>query len=357
MMMKAMSLNQIELFGKRSLKSLVAPLSVGWTQARKSWHRSTAEVGQVRILAYHRVVADIAQAERNSIYGLVVSAETFARHLEIVCESEDVVTIDEALGILRGEHRTGRAATLITLDDGYRDVYDYAWPVLQRLKLPAIVYVPTALIGTTELLDHDRLYWLVLKAYERGLDLRDPLEAAGLSPERAAWLCAGRDVTHVTNQLNYQPMTVRQPILQSLEMALGIRPEDYPPEYQLLNWQMIREMSAGGIAFGAHTDRHLILTLESEVAADREIRRSKLVLEEQLNCPIRHFAYPNGYYNDAVRKMVEQAGFASATTTERELAKRGDDPFALGRISLCEESTRGITGRFSEAVARLRLSA
>ncbi len=355
-MMKAMSLNQIELLGKRSIKSLAAPLSRGWAQTRKSWHRSAAEVGQVRILAYHRVVADIAQAERNSIHGLVISAETFARHLEIICETDAVVTIDEALAILRGEPRTGRVATLITLDDGYRDVYDQAWPVLKRFGVPAIVYVPTALIGTTQLLDHDRLYWLVHKAQERGLDLREPLETAGLSPERAAQLCASRNVTRVMNQLNYQPMTVRQPILQSLEMALGIRAEDYPPEYQLLDWQMIREMSEGGITFGAHTDRHLILTLESEVAAEREIRRSKLVLEEQLACPIRHFAYPNGYYNDAVRQMVADAGFASATTTERELAKRGDDPFALGRMSLCEESTRGITGRFSEAVARLRLN-
>ena len=355
-MIKAMSLNQIELLGKRSIKSLAAPLSRGWTQTRKSWHRSATEVRQVRILAYHRVVADIAQAERNSIHGLVISAETFARHLEIICETDDVVTIDEALAILRDEPRTGRAATLITLDDGYRDVYDQAWPVLKRFGVPAIVYVPTALMGTTQLLDHDRLYWLVHKAQERGLDLREPLEAAGLSPARAAQLCASRNVTRVMNQLNYQPMTVRQPILQSLEMALGIRAEDYPPEYQLLDWQMIREMSAGGIAFGAHTDRHLILTLESELAAEREIRRSKLVLEEQLACPIRHFAYPNGYYNDAVRQMVADAGFASATTTERELAKRGDDPFALGRMSLCEESTRGITGRFSEAVARLRLN-
>jgi peptidoglycan/xylan/chitin deacetylase (PgdA/CDA1 family) len=355
--MKAMTLSQVELLGKRSLKSLVAPLSRGWVETRKKWRREVGQRGQVQILAYHRVVADILQAERNSIYGLVVSAATFARHLEIVQQSYDVVTMDEALAVLRGEQRVARTAALITLDDGYQDVYDHAWPVLQQAGVPAIVYVPTALIGTTQLLDHDRLYWLVRSAHERGLDLREPLEAAGVSPEHAAKLCAARDVVRVTDRLNYQPLAVREPILQSLEAALGLGAADYPPEYQLLNWTMMREMAAGGITFGAHSDRHLILTLESEISAEREIRHSKRVLEEQLNRPIRHFAYPNGYYNEAVREMVKRAGFASATTTERALVKQGDDPFTLGRISLCEESTRGITGKFSEAVARLRLAA
>ncbi len=354
--MKAMTLNQIELWSKRSLKSLVAPFSRGWAQTRKHGARA-ADEGQVQILAYHRVVADIAEAERHSIFGLVVSAATFARHLEILQEAYEILSLDEALAVLRGEQRVARAAAVITLDDGYRDVYEQAWPVLQRMNVPAIVYVPTALMGTTQLLDHDRLYWLVLQAQERGLDLCAPLEAAGLPPERAARLCAARDVARVTNQLNNQPLAVRQPILQSLEAALDVRAEDYPSDYQLLDWAMIREMAAGGITFGAHSDRHLILTLESAAAAEGEIRRSKRVLEEQLDCPIQHFAYPNGYCNEAVRQMVERAGFVSATTIERTWVKRGADPFTLGRFSVCEESTRGITGKYSRGVARLRLAA
>jgi peptidoglycan/xylan/chitin deacetylase (PgdA/CDA1 family) len=355
--MKAMTLTQIELFGKRSLKSLAAPLSWGWTETRKSLRRTAADEGQVLILAYHRIVADIAQAERDSIHGLVISTATFRQHLELVREAYEVVTMDEALVMARGEKHSGRTAAVITIDDGYRDVYEHAWPVLRALGLPAIVYVPTALIGTTQLLDHDRLFWLVHEAHERGLDLCEPLEAAGLTPEHAARLCAARDVARVTEQLNYQPLAVRQPILQSLEAALGLRHDDYPAGYELMDWEMVRAMAAEGITFGGHSERHVILTLESEVAAEGEIRRSKRVLEEQLNRPARHFAYPNGYHNEAVRQMIARAGFASATTTERVLVKRGADALTLGRFSLCEESTRGITGKFSPAVARLRLAA
>lgn len=124
-----------------------------------------------------------------------------------------------------------------------------------------------------------------------------------------------------------------------------------------MSWEMIQEMADGGISFGAHSEHHLILTLESEATAKDELCRSKQRLEAQLQQPIRHFAYPNGYFNPTIKALAARAGFTSAVTTERVIARRGDDALALGRISLCEESTRGITGAYSEAIARLRLAA
>lgn len=353
--MNAMTLSQIELLGKRSLKSLAAPFSRGWMAAR--WQRPTENVGQVQILAYHRIVADIAQAERTSIGGLVVSAATFARHLEVVREAYEIVSLDDALAVLRGERRARRPVAVLTIDDGYRDVYEHAWPVLQRMKLPALVYVPTALIGTSRLLDHDRFYWLMQQAQERDLHVRALLEKAGVTPERAALYHTARANGRLADQLNYQPLAARQTLLQQLEALLGLRHHDYPADYALMDWRMMREMAAGCITFGAHTDHHVVLTLESLADAEREIRQSKQVLEAQLQRPARHFSYPNGHYNEAIRQLVERAGFASATTTERMLVQSGDDPFTLGRVSLCEESTRGITGNYSMAVARLRLAA
>lgn len=179
-------MEQANLLWKRSLKSAAATVSHGWV--RKKFKRAEQGDGQVLILAYHRVVASLAQAERDSIYGLVISAGSFARHLEIVQERYDVLSLDEALQILCGKRQSRRAAAVITFDDGYRDVYENAWPVLQRMGLPALVYVPTAFMGSNRRLDHDRLYWLVLQARLAGRDLVKPLEAAGIALQEAAWL-------------------------------------------------------------------------------------------------------------------------------------------------------------------------
>ena len=75
---------------KRSIKS-VASL----TNVRGGFPSVTP--GSVNIIAYHRVVADIAKAEREAIYGLVVSAATFRRHCELLHRTYDVVSLETAL--------------------------------------------------------------------------------------------------------------------------------------------------------------------------------------------------------------------------------------------------------------------
>jgi peptidoglycan/xylan/chitin deacetylase (PgdA/CDA1 family) len=140
-----------------------------------------------------------------------------------------------------------------------------------------------------------------------------------------------------------------------MEKELGNRFENYPPEYQLLTWEMVREMSRKGISFGGHTANHVILPLEDFSQMEAEIVTSKQKLETQLGNKVYSFAYPNGEYNPQIKQLVAQAGYKIAVTTEKRINQIGADLLSLGRISLCEESTRGISGAYSTKVASLRL--
>jgi peptidoglycan/xylan/chitin deacetylase (PgdA/CDA1 family) len=311
--------------------------------------------GNVLILSYHRVVPNIEEAEREAFFGLLVSVETFRRHLEVVKECYEALSLDEAVGVLRGERKTDRAVAVITFDDGYRDVYEHALPVLRELGLPATVFIPTAYANGDKTLDHDRLYWLISKAHRLKLSLHAPLIRAGLPWKQVSDLSAGAAPFKQYNNLLRQPLSKRAEILDCLEDFLNERPAQYPAGFRLLTWEMINEMSRAGVTFGAHTERHPILTLEDEATASREIAASKEALAERLGQPVNHFAYPNGAYDGKIKEMVARAGFKAALTCDRRINNRGDDLMALGRIGLSEESTRGVTGRYSEAVARLRL--
>jgi len=350
-------LSKLRKLGKRSLKSAVAPVSWYLNPRLKGAGGKNPSAGQILILAYHRVVADIAQAEREAIFGMVTSAETFRRHLQFVRERYEVLTLAEAGRVLRGESRVNRPAAVVTLDDGYRDVYDHAWPVLRALGIPATVFVPTAFIGTSRVLDHDRIYWLILQARACGLEPQDLFVESGLPPEKKESLRSMRDPLSLADHMIYLPLAVRERVLASIESALGDGFGRYPSGFELLDWEMVCEMAEAGIDFGAHTDHHVVLTLEAMGTAKQEILGSKRALEERLGRPVRHFAYPNGEYHGAIKSLLAQAGFDMAVTTARRINRVGDDLLSLGRISLCEESTRGVMGRYSNAVARLRLAA
>ncbi len=343
-------MNHRKLFFRRAIKSLAAIAKVGGASPLAN------AAGAVNIVAYHRVVADIAKAEREAIYGMVVSCETFRRHCELLSKSYEVVSLERAAQILNGKETAKKPLAVITFDDGYLDFYEVAFPILRELELPATNFLPTEFIGKDKYLAHDKIFWLLKIVTEKQLSILTALEKAGI--ENAAGIAGNNDVEAVCDALVHLPNEVREKVIAELENTIGKDSIEYPREYELLNWEQVAEMQSAGIDFGFHTANHTVLPLETDAAFETEIFAGKRELEKHLNKKIVSFAYPNGAYNDRVKRAVAEAGFEIAVTTERKINQAGEsDLLALGRISLCEESTRGIGGVYSPAVANLRLGA
>src|SRR5256885_10763287 len=99
---------------------------------------------RVLILSYHRVVGDFASEVPRSLYTLNIEQGTFRRHLEVLQESHDVVTLEEALSVLDGTRQSARDVAVGTFHDGHRGVYTHAFPVMRDLRVPALIYVPSS---------------------------------------------------------------------------------------------------------------------------------------------------------------------------------------------------------------------
>ncbi len=100
---------------------------------------------------------------------------------------------------------------------------------------------------------------------------------------------------------------------------------------KLLEWDMIIEMKDRGVSFGSHTKTHPFLSRLSDVQLSREVRESKVMLEERLESGIEFFCYPYGDYDNRVSDAVIRAGYQGAVTTKRGPIYGGDDPFGMRR--------------------------
>ncbi len=336
------------LFIKRSIKSAAAIAKAGLRLC-------PARPSSVNIFAYHRVVADIAKAELDAIYGIVISTTTFRRHCELMRPTYDVVSLTEAADFLAGKRNSERPIAAITFDDGYRDFYDEAFPVLHDLGLKATVFLPTAYIGQEKVLAHDRIYWLVKTMLEKSVPVADPLRQSGVFDKTVAMLPKLDHLLKLTDLLVYLPNAQRERVIYEMERKLGEKFEPYPAEYTLLDWNMVGEMAGKGIDFGSHTENHVVLPLEDKSVMQSEIGASKTEIDRQLGKKALAFAYPNGEYSAEIKAMTAAAGYTIAVTTETRLNHPGADLLSLGRTSLCEESTRGLMGSYSSGVAHLRL--
>ena len=146
----------------------------------------------VRVLTYHRV-NDTHPHDR-----LTVHPRAFAAQMEALRETRSVITLEEAVSALRGERPIPARATVITFDDGYRDNFTFAVPILEQFGFSATFFIATGYIGTATTLDRYRaccsgdamLDWeqvgeMRARGHAIGGHGRDHLELARLSPDAA----------------------------------------------------------------------------------------------------------------------------------------------------------------------------
>ena len=112
------------------------------------------------------------------------------------------------------------------------------------------------------------------------------------------------------------------------------------PPHRLMDEAQIREWLAAGHEIGAHTMTHPRLAQLPRDRARAEIFDSKARLEDRFGVPVRHFCYPYGSEDDAVRGLVAEAGFVDAPTGSNGVFPcvngPGADPLRLRRLWACE---------------------
>lgn len=102
-------------------------------------------------------------------------------------------------------------------------------------------------------------------------------------------------------------------------------------EIPCMTAEQMRDWAANGHEVGAHTLDHIYLPGADAAEADRQIADSKTVIESLLGAEVTNFCYPYGGETQAIRDMVQKAGYIHSTTTKRGHAKSTNDPFGLPR--------------------------
>ena len=100
---------------------------------------------------------------------------------------------------------------------------------------------------------------------------------------------------------------------------------------ELLSWDQLRQAASAGVAIGAHSVHHPNLVTLSESDAARELRDSRLEIEDRLGRPVPWFAYPYGHSNPRLRALAARE-FKLACGVDLSLARKDSDPFDLPRI-------------------------
>lgn len=295
--------------------------ATGWFDLLRYAHRR-----QPLILTYHRF-SESDDPDKTP-------AAAFEQQLDYLAAHYDVAPLGRLVAEMNSREprtKTGKGMAAITIDDGYRDSYEIAYPLLRRRNLPATVFVVTEFADRHCWIWTDKARYLCARANPQWLTTR----IGG----HESWLELGdeasrrRTALRLNDLLKKLPEEAKESALDRLAETLGVPLPEAPPEHlRSITWEQAREMDQNGVEIGSHTRTHPILTNISEEHLRRELYESRLRLEEVLGRQVEQFCYPNGDNDDRVQREVARAGYRIAVTTVSGLNKRGDDPLTLHRI-------------------------
>lgn len=292
-------LTRIGYFGRRSSASRLRPSAFGEA---------------LPVLMYHSISDDPESGVR-PYYRVCTSSRRFREQMQWLTDNgHQGVTLSTGLAWLNSnsmfdvqskntstpKSETGSRCSesgdikpvAITFDDGFRNFYTAAFPVLREFGFTATMFLPTAFIAGTP---------------------------SSPSPQREE----GRGEVTAPSSLHRAFASVARREFKGREC---------------LAWNEVRELSSAGMEFGSHTVNHPKLAELSQAEVKLEIQNSKLEMEAHLGAPCTTFAYPYAFpqaSRDFVvrfKDLLKSSGYEANVTTQIGRHRPGDDALQIKRL-------------------------
>ncbi len=270
-----------------------------------------SDASVLTILAYHRVV-DIDPSAYPFDEELVsASVAGFDEQTRFVKDNFDAITFADLDACLVAG-RLPRRPMIITFDDGYRDNYTHAFPILKKWGLPATIFLTSGHIGTNEPFWFEKVAYWIKKTEARSLKL----VSDGRVYEYALGKDRGRVIKDVQDLIKSVDENTHKNLISSLEHEAGVEIGS-TDEVMPLSWKEVLEMSASGMEFGAHSATHINMAAQADGILQREVFSSKHAIERRIKKPVTVFSYPFGggkAFSKRTEECIRDAGFKFAVS-------------------------------------------
>jgi len=278
------------------------------------------------ILIYHRVL----DAPDSFLPG-EVDITLFDQQLRWIKRIFNVVSLEEGVKKL-GDGELPARALCITFDDGYKDNYTNALPILKKHNFPATFYVSTGFLDNG-IMWNDSIIEAFRKTNELRLDLREfNLDKYDLGKDKQKLLY------DVIDRVKFLSFSDRLCAISEIKRQLNVR----SPNNLMMTVDELQKLSCSGMEIGGHTVHHPILSKLDHEQARNEIVLGKEQLESITDKEVLSFAYPNGKpgrdYTKANVDIVRQAGFKVAVSTALGVATPSSDIYQLPRFTPWDKS-------------------
>jgi peptidoglycan/xylan/chitin deacetylase (PgdA/CDA1 family) len=303
---------------------------------------------KLTIATFHRVLPE-RELHDYPMPGISVTPEELDWLLGLFTKHYTVGTLGETATRFTLGDRPKKPLLAITFDDGQRDNFVHARPVLARYGAHASFFVVANATEGNQTLWHDRVAYALANALRASRD-RASAYLAQLGVDTAA-----PDLVHAcVARIKRMVPEERDETVHELESIAGGKQR--PAWDGMMTWDELKQMHAEGHEIGSHSQTHAILPLISDEQLAAEVAGSRAHLKQRLGFEVDTFCYPNGDCDERVAAAVQRAGYRHAVTTRYGINRDGSSHYFWKRCDMQGTHARTADGSFSEGRMLLRLS-
>ena len=243
------------------------------------------------------------------------------------------VSINDVYDILKGKKKA-RKFIAITIDDGYRNIYENAFPVFKKLNVPFNVNL------TTNMMNGKMLYWWYL--LERVLWENDKVTLS----TGHTYICKSKTEKEIAFA-NIRSVFLSMPQDDSYKVFA-----DLLSQYNIdisfgknlgLTWDLVNEMNQSGlVTYGNHTVSHPAYACCTPEVIENETKTAQKIISDYTGLNMEHFAFPYGSKSDAQIEQIKAMGFKTILTVVQGFLYKTSDVSKLPRLSVNEENWKRV---------------
>lgn len=261
------------------------------------------------------------------------SAERFEEVVGYLKRRFEMIGLEALECLADHPHPPRQPMALITFDDGYVDNYEIAYPILRRLGVPAVFFLPTAFIGSSQLPWWEEIPWLLRRSAGRSIRLIGADEPFLLRADDGE-----KSIRGVMTFVKSRALPVNEQVEEIRSACGNLRPPADDSRRLFLTWDEVRQLRDAGHGIGSHTHSHRLLGHLSLREQADELRTSKEILEAELGRSVTSIAYPIGSasaYTPDTCELAAKLGYRFGFNFRR----RGNalplkNPLDIGRMAV-----------------------
>jgi peptidoglycan/xylan/chitin deacetylase (PgdA/CDA1 family) len=277
---------------------------------------------------YHGVV----KQDASRIFGRHIVRDQFEQHMKYISKKFNVISLPEAFQMYRTGTRPDQKTVTVSFDDGYLNNLETALPILEKYNIKTTFFISSICIEQENYIMSPDLL-----ALARYFSTEDFLTIDGLKFMKTGkyGLINAETKKSAYFFLKELPYLKRDQILHAIEEKYQIRNnlKSLPTEFwKLMNKAQLKQLSESSlVSIGSHGHLHYNLAEISRESCNLELSKSKELLSKCIGTPISMLSYPDGSYNEAVKKQALENGYTDQFAVNYQCPSDVNDKHILNR--------------------------